>query len=278
MALLFVFYLMAAIAAVRMGNLFFEHYYLYMLPAVAALFGLAVQLFLGRSRGSRAIGVLGLIFVALLVGSRLASLRIVGLKTLAANWEQFAFPLIYLLVGAALLGFIAWRPWRNIPAAVVLLLCLETGGLMLEAQELKRPASLPYHRDGFADLARRIDLQAAPGDRLFVWGWLPEIYSLTRLEAASHFAITQYVVNDYQSSPGEPALDSYFADQLMRDLEEREPRFIVDAWRRSWTMAGDADPRIYRLELYPEFGLGAYIERHYEHVGRFNNCELYVRD
>jgi hypothetical protein len=276
--LLFVFYLLAAAAAVGMGQLYFHHYYLYMMPPVAALFGLAANLFIGASRESSAIRLCGLLFVILLVGSRLAEVGAAGVGALAADWTRQAFPLLYLLAGALLIGFIAWRPRRNVPAAVVMLLCLEAVGLVIGSLALTNPPSFPYHRDRLGALAARMELLRRPGDRLFVWGWLPELYSLTRLEPASHFSITQYVVNDYQAVQAEPELDDYFANQLMRDLERRPPRFIVDAWRRSWTMERNGDPARYRLDLYPQFGLRAFLAEHYERVGLFDGCELYVRE
>jgi hypothetical protein len=67
------------------------------------------------------------------------------------------------------------------------------------------------------------------------------------------------------------------ADLLMRDLERRPPRFIVDAWRRSWTMVESSDPWLYQIDLYPGFELGDYIETHYEYVGRHDDCDLYRR-
>jgi hypothetical protein len=116
---------------------------------------------------------------------------------------------------------------------------------------------------------------AGPEDRLFVWGWLPEIYSLTRLEAASHLTVTQFVVNDALAERQRPVINPEFADYLMRDLRARKPRFIVDASRRSWTMLDSGDPWIYDLQLYPEFEMVEMLRLEYEPVGEFDGCRVY---
>ena len=74
-----------------------------------------------------------------------------------------------------------------------------------------------------------------------------------------------------------PALQTRHAEMLMRDLRERGPRFIVDAWRRSWTMVASGDPSIYRLDRYPDFELPRFLERHYDLEGTLDGCELWVR-
>ncbi len=137
--------------------------------------------------------------------------------------------------------------------------------------------SLPYHPGGFARLNGEIQSRAEPGDRLFVWGWLPELYTLTRLEAASRFSISQFVVGDLGAARFEPRIDPLHGERLMRDLEARRPRFIVDAWRSSWTMQGSGDPWLYDLRLYPDFELVALLREGYRHVGTFDGCLLYVR-
>jgi 4-amino-4-deoxy-L-arabinose transferase-like glycosyltransferase len=264
-ALLFVLYLLAALMAVKMGNLFFDHYYLFLMPPVAGLLGLAAHFFSKIDRGAMIGRVAGAAIIVLLLADRISMIR------------SGAIAVAYVVIAVCLLGVISWRPSRLIPAVVVAMLWLEGGALVLQSQSLKRPDSLPFHHRGYSELAARIDALRQEGDRLFVWGWAPEIYSLTELQAASHFSITQYVVNDYSVDSVEPELDSFFADMVMNDLEERRPRFIVDAWRRSWTMNSSNDPRIYDLELYPEFELKRFLEAHYSSAGRFDDCELYLR-
>ena len=76
-----------------------------------------------------------------------------------------------------------------------------------------------------------------PADYLFVWGYRPEIYFWSGLLPASRFLSTQpltgvpadvhYFGDDYRSLLGEAATSEARA-QLARDLEETQPKYIVD--------------------------------------------------
>jgi hypothetical protein len=265
-ALLFVLYLIAALMTVKMGGLFFGHYYLFLVPAVAGLLGLAAHFFTGIDRGAMLGRIAGVALMVLLLAHWITALR------------SGPLAVSYVVIAVALLGVVAWRPSRLVPAVVVAMLWMEAGAVAWQSQQLKRPDSLPFHHRGYTELVERIEDERQEGDRLFVWGWAPEIYSLTRLEAASHFSICQYVVNDYSVDAAEPQLDHFFAGMVMSDLDRRKPRFIVDAWRRSWTMDSSNDPHLYDLALYPEFALRGLLETRYELAGSFDGCDLYIRD
>lgn len=274
---MFVIYLGTAMLAVQMGQRFFAHYYLLMLPPIAALFGGACGFFLRRVGPTAVRRGLAAAAVALLLVDLAFKLRGLPLPRLLTLWPASAPALVYLLLVVAWLGYGATRPVAHLRRVALGLLLLEVGLLVAQTQLAPPPGSLPHHRTKFSELTTRLRNDADAGDRLFVWGWLPEIYSLSRLEAASQFTISQYIVGDYYSAPAAPALDSQHAEMLMRDLRERRPRFVVDAWRRSWTMAASGDPSIYRLERYPEFELPRFLERHYDLAGTYDGCDLYVR-
>lgn len=76
-----------------------------------------------------------------------------------------------------------------------------------------------------------------PGDYLFVWGYRPEIYYLSGLLPASRFLSTQpltgvpadvhYFGDDYRSLL-DPSVTASAREQLAGDLEETQPKYIVD--------------------------------------------------
>jgi 4-amino-4-deoxy-L-arabinose transferase-like glycosyltransferase len=100
-----------------------------------------------------------------------------------------------------------------------------------------------------ADAADRLGLEAiragsprtrgagGPSDYVFVWGYRPEIYFWSGLLPASRFLSTQpltgvpadvhYFANDYRSVLDD-AVTSRARVQLVRDLEETKPKYIVD--------------------------------------------------
>ena len=76
-----------------------------------------------------------------------------------------------------------------------------------------------------------------PSDYVFVWGYRPEVYFWSGLLPASRFLSTQpltgvpadihYFANDYRSLLDEADMVQARA-QLVRDLEETQPKYIVD--------------------------------------------------
>jgi hypothetical protein len=76
-----------------------------------------------------------------------------------------------------------------------------------------------------------------PTDYLFVWGYRPEIYFWSGLLPASRYLSTQpltgvpadvhYFGDDYRSLLDE-AVTAEARSQLVRDLEETQPKYIVD--------------------------------------------------
>jgi hypothetical protein len=154
------------------------------------------------------------------------------------------------------------------------LLVLQIGVLVVDRQRAPTPESMSHNPYRFDELTGFLGSRSASGDRLFVWGWAPEIYSLTRLEAASRLAMCQYVVNDFKAAPDHPSLNPHWAGMLMRDLRERQPRFIVDASSRSWY---GTDPWVYDLSHYSDFELVGLLASEYVPIGHVDGCHVYER-
>ncbi len=274
---LFALQLAAAMFAVQLGSRFFLHYYLLLLPALSALVGFAAHIAAspnGRSVAARLVcGSCLLLWLA----DRSAFLAGGLLARMVENWSASALLLVYWAAVVVLLGIWAIRPWHRLGRLLTALVVLEAALLVLQVQSRPAPPSLPHHQpDRFSRLEHQIRIRQAPGDRLFVWGWAPEIYTLTRLEASSHLVISQYIVNDVQAVVGKPELNRELAAELMTDLEQRRPRFIVDATSRSATLQTPDEPWLYDLELYPDFALRSFLRDHYRRAGRFDGCDLYV--
>jgi 4-amino-4-deoxy-L-arabinose transferase-like glycosyltransferase len=272
--LVFVAYLVAAMLCVKLGNRFFGHYYLLMMPPVAALSGLSLYYFTVEARRCFWGRVAGLCLAGLLILDRGIALGRLGLGRLLASWPESALYVVYLLAACGIVIFALARPWRRAGAVVAVLIALEAGLLVIGQQRAETPASMSHSRHRFDELARFVVARGKPGDRMFVWGWAPEIYSLTRLESASHLTSCQYVVNDFLGAPERPSLNAPWVEMMMRDLSSRKPRFIVDASARSWT---STEPWIYGLEHYPGFELVEHIRVHYVARGELDGCAVFER-
>ena len=272
----FALYLVAALGCVQLGNRFFGHYYLFAVAPLVGCFALAGCRW-GRPDDDRITRGLALATAGLFVIDRAFGLSINSLAVYRAAWPASAPYFLYALVGLVIVGVGLIRPWRRAGALLVALLLLETAMVVVQEQRRAVPPSFRFHPDAFAELADKVHADAGPHDRIFVWGWIPEIYSATRLEPATHMTITEYIVEDYYVIPRGPTINRPLAELLMDDLRRHRPRFIVDATRRSWTMVAGGDPWLYRLDQYPEFELVRMLREEYRHVGRYSDCELYER-
>ncbi len=266
---LFAIYALTAIACVKLGDRFFGHYYLLLVPAIAGLVGLAIEALAIESRRERACRTFAIGVMALVVADTTA-------RTLEAGFPPHPLDAAVLALGACILIAFALRPARRIGPAAAALVALEITRLVFVTQRMPTPESMTYNAYRFDELAAYLREHKAPGDRLFVWGWAPEIYSLTEIESASHISVTQHIVQDHIEGTGPPpGIDPVWAGRLMTELDARKPRFIVDAAARSWFMSNQ---EVYRLARYPDFALVRLLNEQYEHIATIDGCEVYERD
>lgn len=267
LARIFTLYLGVAVVTITIGDRFFGHYYLFLVPPVAVLFGLATRWLTMPAARSRLAGASAAVYLVLLLLDR------------AFSWPSVVQvgSVVYLVGLGLLLLYGLSRPSARLATAVGGILALEIVFLGVHASTLMTPPSAPYAGHDFRAVTRAIDERSEPADRLFVWGWAPEVYSLTRLTPASEFVISMYLVNDTGPEPQASAIDPDYERQLMDELNAVEPRFIVDASSRSWTMVASGDPWLYTLQRYPDFALNRYLASHYRRVGRFDGSALYER-
>ncbi len=268
----FVFYLLAAMFAVQLGRRFFPHYFLLMMPPLAVLFSIALRWIVTLPRNKiAAVGVGGLIVLFLALE--------------AANFWQSVSPWLwaaaFLLSGGSLaflgLGhavFCSRLARRCLLVTVgaqlgLMALCLPTvvrvlseRGVLCAGEKVPLENVVGYLRGQHHD-----------GDRLFVWGWRPELYTFSRLQPASSFTITSYIIRDARVlRTGRVEPDPMLSDRLMRTLRDRPPRFIVDASRCSLALS---HRWAYRLENLPP--LAEFLASEYELTATLDDCDVYAR-
>ncbi len=267
-------YLILAMAGVRLGDRFFAHYYQLMLPAVAALTGLAVHFFdrLTRERPGWRIGAV--VLTVVLVLERVVALSGDPLWLGRPVWPRTLVTIVFVLAVLGLLAHGLQQPLRRAGFTVGGLIVILTAAMVGEEQLAARPASMSHNPHKYAGLTAYFEREAGPGDRLFVWGWAPEIYSLTRLTAASHVTFCQYVANDFPGASEGRSINETWASILMDELEESRPRFVVDASRASWF---ETDATAYDLRNFPDFELNALLAASYREVARIDDCAVWER-
>jgi len=97
-----------------------------------------------------------------------------------------------------------------------------------------------------------LDVSGTPAQRMFVWGWMPALYSWSHLTPATRDIITY---NQIWGSPLRP----YFRSRMMSELTQRPPEYIVDAVALASFGFTRAD--LYGIASFSE--LAEFVEREY---------------
>lgn len=153
---------------------------------------------------------------------------------------------------------------RGIPAraaaAVVLAVVLATLGS--SALRVRATTAPP---DVCREVSQYMRDHSGPADRVFAWGFQPEVYLFSNRRPASRFLYASFVTGFIPWSNGEPGRDTAYAivpgalDSLLEDLRRHRPAFIVDCSagpNRCWDK--------YPFSHYPR--LAAYVNEYYEVV------------
>lgn len=119
----------------------------------------------------------------------------------------------------------------------------------------------------FVPIVEELRQEASPEDRIFVWGFAPEIYVLSDLHPASRFSFCN-VLTGHIPAGNEAKSDTRYAivpgtwDTLMQELRAHPPRWIIDTQPAAYRAYGK-----YPMAQYP---LGQLIEEQYEKDDRFH--------
>ena len=206
-------------AGVMVGGRFYGHYFLQTLPSLCLIGARGVTGILSSlsTRGKHlrrtviALLVIGFVFTLVRFHGRSVLLAIDwarGTSALNANWYHSMRDHEERMVAAVV---------RDLP----------------EGADAADQLGLEAIRAG----GPRTRQAGGPSDYVFVWGYRPEVYFWSGLLPASRFLSTQpltgvpadihYFANDYRSLLDEADMAQARA-QLVRDLEETQPKYIVD--------------------------------------------------
>jgi len=111
-----------------------------------------------------------------------------------------------------------------------------------------------------------LDQSVKPGDRISVWGWMPDFYVTTRSLLGTRDAITQFQIerSSYQT---------YYRDRYLADFAINRPRFFIDAVSPS--MFNYHDVAREGHESFPQ--LAAIVAADYRKIGESYGVRLYER-
>ncbi len=127
----------------------------------------------------------------------------------------------------------------------------------------KRHRTIPI--DPSQRVATYIREHSAPADRIFVWGFHPDIYLTADRRAASRFVICSFITGLIPWTNIAPGRDTTYAmvpgalETLLRDLAANRPVFIVDC-----SVGANRHWQKYPPEKYPT--LSDFLRQHYRQV------------
>jgi hypothetical protein len=135
-----------------------------------------------------------------------------------------------------------------------------------------------YGAPDFRSIAQQIEQHSTPNDRIFVWGYSPEIYVLSKRLSASRFIFCDYLTGRISGHPKvkDPNFDTaIFAtpgawDMLQEDLSSKRPLYIVDT-----AAGGFHQYSKYPLEKYP--WLRDYVAANYQLETMISGAKIYRR-
>jgi len=210
----------ASFAGVMVGGRFYGHYFLQVVPSLAV------------------IGARGISGINSSLKTRSTTLRSSVLALLVLG---FAFTLVRFHTRDAMLAFdcargttsasnaVWYHTMRDREERIVAAVVRDMGD---GADDVDR-----FRLEGIREGGPRMRPAEGSGDYLFVWGYRPEIYYLSGLLPASRFLSTQpltgvpadvhYFGDDYRSLL-DPSVTANARQQLAGDLEETQPKYIVD--------------------------------------------------
>jgi hypothetical protein len=210
----------ASLAGVMVGGRFYGHYFLQIVPSLSV------------------IGARGIIGINSSLKARGPALRRSALALLVIG---FAFTLIRFHSRGALLAVDWVRGTTSESNAVWYHTMRDREERIVAAvvRDMTDENAVADHSglEGIREGGPRTRPAEGPGDYLFVWGYRPEIYYWSGLLPASRFLSTQpltgvpadvhYFGDDYRSLL-DPSVTAHARQQLAGDLEETQPKYIVD--------------------------------------------------
>lgn len=152
-----------------------------------------------------------------------------------SHYSAQAVPGFSLAAGWLLARFWEWRPIRFPRVAKpgqIAILAVIAGLLVVDLA--RREKVLDAKDESQQPLGRTIALYTAPEERIFVWGYFPELYLFSQRLPASRFLYTNYVTGLIPWTNLDPWINTDYAivpgahEQLAADLRRHPPAMVVD--------------------------------------------------
>jgi hypothetical protein len=222
------------------------------------------------ARGATEARLLAVVWLAASAIALAAGARFFG------HYYHHVLPALCLLAGLPLMA--AWRSSRWVrPAVVALMVVPAAVGLLASTVYRPQVIAATDPEPDYAPVVRELDRLSRPDDRVFVWGNSPQVYVLAQRPMGTRFSFCNYHTGISPGTRTESGEDAADANELMaawpmlfRDLDERRPRWFVDAAAAGWD-----GYTAFQVRRYPS--LQRYLDSHYVIRERVDGVGIYER-
>ena len=149
----------------------------------------------------------------------------IGFRFVLHYFNQL-LPALVLMAAPALVSFaVVRRPWPRFAAVWIAGASAFSMFTLLAADSFH---TLP----NVDNVARAVAERTKPGDKVFVWGQVPEIYWLSQRDPATRYPHVGFITGITPKRPGVPAYQlstPSSAETLLSDLAANHPALIIDA-------------------------------------------------
>ncbi len=118
-----------------------------------------------------------------------------------------------------------------------------------------------------SEVSRAIRKSVRPGDRMAVWGWMPQYFVITHAIMGTRDSIGQFQI---ENGPARP----YYRERYLSDMQRNRPLYFIDAV--SPISFAFTDRATQGLESFPE--LNQFVHRAYHLVIEVDGIRLFERN
>lgn len=221
---------------------------------------------------NRSLGHISIMPVTFWFMAQFAALWISG-KFYTHYYFQLLAP-ISLMAG---IGFVQLSSkWRKIILIAAIVFALVFNALWYFQDDLRR--WYKYGAPDFTAIATYIEANTPNTEKIFVWGYSPEIYVLSKRRSGTRFIFCDYLTGRISGHPR--VIDSTFDtsqyaapgawDMFRQDLQTKRPLYIIDTTPGNFHQYGK-----YPITKYPWFF--EYLTGHYDLEINIAGADLYRR-
>lgn len=245
------------------GSRYFDHYYLLMLPFGIPLTVITIKS-LAYARDRTAIFFKAFILVTIAIHALWSAMRGVDqqfISSIALSASLVMTSVAYFYRDKTSTGWLF--------PSFCLMYCMVFGMLLIREHHEFNPSKSTTQAE-MQKVVAKISEQSHPTDALFVWGWKPRLYIATDLIPGTQYVSVSRLVQDMNRS-SKAKDESAAMHQLISQLKSNQPKYLIDASRRSITMS---TREIYSLSNYAQ--LYSFVMNNYVLEGEYDDYLLYV--